>query len=335
MIKDIVYRISSLPCFRYAWEHLYPNSGGILMFHRVAPLDRDRLQFNDHLKVSPAYFEYLLKDFIENGWSFISLDEMADMLRRKKRFRKVLSITFDDGYQDNLDNAYPILKSMNIPAVIYFATGLIQKKYLLWWDILEDYLLKNSEVIVHGEKYVCRTKEQKNALFLRLRENFLAMKPDEIELALQPFFSGTPFLDYNRIMIQESTLKNYSSEPLLSFGCHTHSHLSCGQNSLDRIEKDILISLKIMHSFQKEVHHFAYPYGDDIHNSSALIPFFEKNGIHTAVSTLANLVFYDTDPFFLPRIFVSEYDRFCCKDTFYRTSIHAKIQRFLKRNQTI
>ncbi|QEH39105.1 Polysaccharide deacetylase [Aquisphaera giovannonii] len=43
-------------------------------------------------------------------------------------------ITFDDGYRDNVDAAWPILKAAGVPAAFFLPTGIIDAPRLPWWD---------------------------------------------------------------------------------------------------------------------------------------------------------------------------------------------------------
>ena len=49
----------------------------------------------------------------------------------------------DDGYIDNYTLAYPLLKVLNLPAIFFISTSLIEERHLGWWDII-DYMLKKS-----------------------------------------------------------------------------------------------------------------------------------------------------------------------------------------------
>ena len=55
---------------------------------------------------------------------------VAAMQKDERLPRNPVWITFDDGYRDNFDNAYPILKKYNIPATFFVATDFINKRII-------------------------------------------------------------------------------------------------------------------------------------------------------------------------------------------------------------
>jgi peptidoglycan/xylan/chitin deacetylase (PgdA/CDA1 family) len=54
-------------------------------------------------------------------------------LQRKGRGRHAL-ITFDDGYRDNYEQAYPVLRSHGVPGVFFVTTGFLDAPRVPWWD---------------------------------------------------------------------------------------------------------------------------------------------------------------------------------------------------------
>lgn len=50
-----------------------------------------------------------------------------------KRGRHVM-ITFDDGYLDNYEIAFPLLRRYGLPATFFICTGLLDGRGVAWWD---------------------------------------------------------------------------------------------------------------------------------------------------------------------------------------------------------
>ncbi|MFC1633559.1 polysaccharide deacetylase family protein [Planctomycetota bacterium] len=47
---------------------------------------------------------------------------------------KAIAVTLDDGYRDNYENAYPVLKEYNIPATVFLTTGFIGTGKIPRWE---------------------------------------------------------------------------------------------------------------------------------------------------------------------------------------------------------
>jgi peptidoglycan/xylan/chitin deacetylase (PgdA/CDA1 family) len=75
--------------------------------------------------ISSKMFEGHL-DLLARQYRFISLEEAADMVQNGKPLeRPAAAITFDDGYNDVYQSAFPILKRKGIPAAVFVVTSLI------------------------------------------------------------------------------------------------------------------------------------------------------------------------------------------------------------------
>ena len=70
--------------------------------------------------------------WLKSNFDVIAPHEIASALRTK-RGRHVI-VTFDDGYVDNHQHAFPILKSHGLSGTFFIATGFIDEPRLPWWD---------------------------------------------------------------------------------------------------------------------------------------------------------------------------------------------------------
>lgn len=79
-------------------------------------------------------------DWLGRRYRFISLDELDARFESGIPFEKpVAAVTFDDGYRDFYDLAFPLLKQKGIPAAVFVVTDLLGTSRLLIYDKL--YLL--------------------------------------------------------------------------------------------------------------------------------------------------------------------------------------------------
>lgn len=88
----------------------------ILLYHSVIP---DGTVKSD-TEISVSNFEMHLATLQENGYTVISLDRLREYVYKGTDLpEKPVIITFDDGYLNNYEYAYPILQKYNAPATIF------------------------------------------------------------------------------------------------------------------------------------------------------------------------------------------------------------------------
>ncbi len=103
---------------------------------KVLVLNYHKIENNNHsLSVPPWDFETQMKYLSDHGYTSISPDELYTALAGDGKLPdNPVLITFDDGYRDNYDNAFPILKKYKLKATIFVITSFLGKKeqYLTW-----------------------------------------------------------------------------------------------------------------------------------------------------------------------------------------------------------
>ena len=99
------------------------GSGVIFTLHHVRPKSGKAFAPNRILEVTPEFLEAVLDQVEAEGLDVVDLDEAARRLKEDDP-RRFACFTFDDGYRDNRDNAYPIFKRRGLPLTIYVADRL-------------------------------------------------------------------------------------------------------------------------------------------------------------------------------------------------------------------
>jgi len=114
IIKNILAFISLLfPC---------QKGVSVLMYHSIA-------HNNVFFTIKPEVFEKQINYLKDNNYNVIKFSDLINILKSDKELpKKTIVLTFDDGYQDNYTNAFPILKKYNFSATIFLITGLVNKE---------------------------------------------------------------------------------------------------------------------------------------------------------------------------------------------------------------
>ncbi|MCH7905268.1 MAG: polysaccharide deacetylase family protein [Armatimonadetes bacterium] len=97
----------------------------VLMYHRVKDLTPKEAQspLLRDLTVSPEEFEKQIAWLVEQGFTFLFAREVEQAVREGTMLpEKSVAITLDDGYLDNFEQAYPILKKYGAKATIFMTT---------------------------------------------------------------------------------------------------------------------------------------------------------------------------------------------------------------------
>lgn len=120
---------------QYIWRKIHnvthPVLGRILMLHRV--VEHRSEDKNRELEITPDFLKRTIETYRKQGHRFVSIDEACDIISKGRTNHPFVCLTFDDGYQDTYDIAYPILKQTNVPFAIYVTTGFIDNRLPMRW----------------------------------------------------------------------------------------------------------------------------------------------------------------------------------------------------------
>ena len=96
----------------------------ILLYHKVSP--PKECNSLPHLNVKPETFKNHLHWLKDMGYHGIRLSDAVDIVKSgKKPDEKLIVLTFDDGYKNNFDYAFPIGKELGFPLTIFISTNFI------------------------------------------------------------------------------------------------------------------------------------------------------------------------------------------------------------------
>lgn len=307
MIRKIA--ISLLYRFPFLTKYFLGGNGFVFMLHRILPSqERNKYEWNKSLAITPEGIEKWVNYFREKGYDFVSMDEVYNRLKKKKS-KPFIAFTMDDGYRDNLTYGLPVFRKLDIPCTIYVSNCFPENKAIYWWYFLEDYVKSNNELdltkigLSYSRKY---GDEERKGVYDEVRE-ILRKGTYQNHLDFTENICGIKNLKelniHNNLTWEE--VIQLSNEPLVTIGGHTLHHVSLGNQSPEVCSNEILDgNKKLAAKIQKNIHHFAYPYGslDDVNDK--LFVDLKQAGIKTAVLNHPGSNFYCSSPqnYSIPRM---------------------------------
>lgn len=119
------------------WEIINSKKKGaqIFMFHQVS--NSINTWKDQNISITKDSFNCFINTLLEKGFVFHALDELDIHTKKQDVY-----ITFDDIFQDVIDNAIPLLEKKKIPFCVFVSIDLIDQKGYITFSQL-DILKKN------------------------------------------------------------------------------------------------------------------------------------------------------------------------------------------------
>lgn len=274
--------------------------GAILTLHHVRPPRPDRFQPNRLLEVTPRFLTRVVKYLLRSGLDLISLDEMHRRMIEGDVSRRFVCLTFDDGYRDTLQWAYPILKEAGVPFAVYVPTSFPDRLGELWWLVLEAVIARNDRIglVIDGRdrKFDCRTVVEKRALYdelywwVRARPTETEMRSVIRNLAAYYHVDVAAFCD--ELCMSWPEIATLAADPLVTIGAHTVNHPILAKLSKETARSEMELSASVIEAaLAVRPRHLSYPYGDRASAGTREFEIAAELGFKTAVTTRPGVLF--------------------------------------------
>lgn len=244
----------------------------ILTYHGVSN-DPAESFIDDGLVAPPVQTFEKQMDYMKRHYHVITFHEFFQIINNNQSElldgRKAI-ITFDDGYKNNYDVVFPILKKRDLRATVFLVTDCIEEGEMFWFEKI-SFLIKRTK----KERLTLRTIPGKRWSIRRAKERLAAIRDikricKEVEdtericilnelcesLGFETLKKGAPriVLSWNEVIEM--------SEYGIEFGSHTLSHPVLTRLDDRRLEAELAESKKsIEEKIGQEVVSFAYPGG--------------------------------------------------------------------------
>jgi len=268
----------------------------ILYYHRV----NDE---NDPFSpaISTTLFEQEMR-ILSRHHKVVSLSEMLIRLAGESS-EPVIVVTFDDGYQDNFHNAFPILRRYGLPATIFLTTGGIDQTEALWFEQLAQAIKRTSKEFIDLEMDLPRRLwmrtpterlEANDRLFRLLREMPDAERRQWLDFTFQQLAVGAERDSRNRMLTWDQI--RLMEKGGITFGGHTVTHPFLSRLPQEQAAWEVgECKRRIEEELQCPADYFAYPNGrnEDIVDSNREL--LRNSGYRAAVTTIWGMNYPSTD----------------------------------------
>ncbi len=292
---------------RAAHKIWFQNKLAILMYHAVV---RNPPEGVPSGFLGESLFQQQIR-YLKKHFNVLPLAEAVEKMYRQELIHPTLAITFDDGFQNNYDVVFPILREAGLCATIFLTTGLIGTDKTFWYLQLNEAVMRTKKASIdwNGSKYTFGDRpsrmnsetalrgalkslphttlmEQWRAILLRLGAD-----PDA------PVDIGSPFR-----MLSFDAIREMAESSTISFGAHTHSHRRMASLSLPECRQEVKDSISIVEDVTgRQCEVFAYPFGSRKDYNDNALKIVAECGIRFAVTTTSGFNDFRAPPLELRR----------------------------------
>lgn len=278
----------------HAMRPLFGGLGAILTFHRVLPARDDVFQPNYVLEIEASFLERLVLHLRRRGLDLVSIDEVWRRLVERDVARPFVALTFDDGYRDNLQHAWPVLKRHEVPFALYVTTSFPDRLGELWWVALEQVIAKTGRLVVEIDGVTrfsdCRNTSGKRQAFEDVYW-WLRSYKDETDLRrtvrdICARYGVDLKAPCAELCMDWGEIARMADDPLCTIGAHTVNHVFLSKVSAEGSRTEMKRSADVIEAaLGKRPEHLAYPYGDIRSAGRREYGIAKELGFKTAVTT--------------------------------------------------
>lgn len=286
------------------------------MYHRVVPRSREDEFLQSGMYVTPETFDKHIQ-FLNQNCQVGALSSLQSADRKNEYGvpgKPLCILTFDDGWYDFYQYAYPILKKHGVPATVFLPTEFVGSNRWFWTDIFSRLMVKKAvrgtigkggDSDVNG--LIKEIESLTGCLEHRIEkgiQRLKAVRREKIEVLIErlanrwdidPIREGRAFLNWEEI-------QEMFASGLINFGSHTASHPILATLTHEEIEAELKRSRRKL--IEKQVVEpgfipFCYPNG--VYND-AVVEAVKACGYSLGVSTRYGWADCRSNPYTLKRI---------------------------------
>jgi peptidoglycan/xylan/chitin deacetylase (PgdA/CDA1 family) len=286
MKKRIAARLVSYSGLGRLFASLLPSTGILVLnYHRVGDgtaSPHDRALWSAGAEAFDKQIGLLARHF-----DVISPEDFESAAKRRGRH---VMITFDDGYLDNYEVAFPILRRHRVPATFFVSTGFIDRPALPWWDEIAWLLRGTARTELDLRPWFeapLRLDAKRQPQIQAVLRRFKALEFSESRAmlaALREASGLTPPKTVARHWMDWNMIREMSANGM-TIGGHTVNHPVLSRLTRERQREEIEgCAARILAETGRPMEYFAYPVGNRWAFNDDTVACLEAAGVRRAFS---------------------------------------------------
>jgi peptidoglycan/xylan/chitin deacetylase (PgdA/CDA1 family) len=304
MPKRMLKRLLSSPAGWRAHEALRTPGLCALTYHRINATS-DAIFPGLHVD----HFRRQMR-WLKDRCRILGPDEALEFVRRPASRSSAVLITFDDGYRDFHDVAFPILEELGIPCIVFVPTAFVsQEARMLWTDRIVLAARRSPARAVslpwdRGSRFDLRHGESAHHFVAASKEHLKRLPDDERQASLAELLDelGVPHPEdlIERQMMTWDEIR--ATRPLASYGGHSHAHAILSRMRPDERERDLTTCRdRLREHLGIPPRFFAYPNGRAIDFDASTKECLARLGFVASFTTIPGFNGPGADPLALRR----------------------------------
>jgi peptidoglycan/xylan/chitin deacetylase (PgdA/CDA1 family) len=309
--------LSQYTCSAAGRQHLREDTKKgltILLYHGVTRTKSRGIENYSNKHIQENVFRKQMK-YIKKHCSLMSIDDVVEVKSSEENYPpRAVVVSFDDGFRNNYTVAAPILDELDIPAVFYICSGMVNTNLMFWVDSIEDCINSTAkknikmrhDTVVDFDLSTPPAKIRAVEEIKKYCKDSEGFRKDEVIEELIDKTGVKPDINHseNYYKLSWNELKLMSENSLFTIGGHSLYHDILSMLPRDQLNANIGISLHLIEYHLRKTVHYSYPEGQQDHYNGDVIAVLKKYGVICCPSAINGINNSHIDLFNLRRIMV-------------------------------
>lgn len=245
----------------------------VLAYHRIVPLVQNGSEplDLDLISATPSQFDWQMA-YIRRRMQPVSLQQIVQYMDGKCDLpARAVAVTFDDGFEDTYQYAFPVLRRYEIPASVFITTGYVDSGEPFWFELVAQLMLRlpphSLELEDTPQRFPSGPSREARRQSLRvLHQALKSLRNDRRNAVLSEWRAAfaqhidRSSTDTSRPISWSQVLEMAACD--IGFGSHTVSHPNLTQVPERELAWELAESKRVMETrLDRDVDMVAYPIG--------------------------------------------------------------------------